>query len=91
MPVRFRRKRLSILLFLLISIFIYLINYYNEDNLFDVKSTSFVPSKIREEFVEINGKKLKKIDWHDYDSIARENVRTGILVHRFFLIYVYCV
>lgn len=82
MPVRFRRKRLLILLFLLISISIYLINsnIANEDDLFDVKSTSFVQSKIREEFVEINGQKLKKIDWHDYDFIARENVRAGILV-----------
>lgn len=32
---------------------------------------------VREEFVEIGGKKLRKIDWHDYDAIERENARTG--------------
>ena len=32
---------------------------------------------VREEFVEIDGKKLRKIDWHDYDAIERENARTG--------------
>lgn len=32
---------------------------------------------VREEFVEINGKKLRKIDWHDYDAIERESTRTG--------------
>ena len=33
---------------------------------------------IREEIIEINGTKLRKIDWHDYEMIARENNRTGI-------------
>lgn len=32
---------------------------------------------VREEFVNIDGKKLRKIDWHDYESIARENARIG--------------
>ena len=32
---------------------------------------------VREEFVEIDGKKYKKIDWHDYEAIAREEARTG--------------
>jgi hypothetical protein len=41
-------------------------------------TTSQLPSRtIREEIVEIDGKKLRKIDWHDYELIARENARTG--------------
>ena len=32
---------------------------------------------LREEIVEINGKRLKKIDWHDYTLIERENARIG--------------
>lgn len=32
---------------------------------------------LREEIVEINGKRLKKIDWHDYDMIEQESTRTG--------------
>ena len=36
---------------------------------------------VREEIVEIDGKQVKRIDWHDYDSIERENARTG----RFYL------
>lgn len=42
-----------------------------------VRSTSRL---IREEIVEINGKKLRKIDWHDYEAIARDQARTGTLV-----------
>lgn len=37
------------------------------------------PRIVREEIIEINGRKLKKIDWHDYDFIAREQARTGLL------------
>ena len=33
---------------------------------------------VREEVVDIEGKKWKKIDWHDYDFIAREDSRTGL-------------
>jgi len=41
-------------------------------------TNSQIPNQsIREEIVEIDGKKLRKIDWHDYESIARENARTG--------------
>ena len=36
-----------------------------------------IQRKTREETVEINGKILKKIDWHDYGFIARENARVG--------------
>lgn len=32
----------------------------------------------REEIVEIGGKRIKKIDWHDYELIARDNARTGV-------------
>ena len=51
-----------------------------------IRSTS---RPVREEIVEINGKKMKKIDWHDYDAIAREQARTGQLIdgfshHRFY-------
>jgi hypothetical protein len=46
---------------------------------------SQIPNQsIREEIVDIDGKKLRKIDWHDYESIARENVRTGN-VHYLFI------
>lgn len=31
----------------------------------------------REEFVRIDGKQFKKIDWHDYEAIAREDARKG--------------
>jgi hypothetical protein len=37
---------------------------------------SQIPS--REEIFEFNGKKFKKIDWHDYELISREHSRTGI-------------
>ena len=39
-------------------------------------TTAFRPA--REEVVDIGGKKWKKIDWHDYDFIAREDSRTGL-------------
>jgi hypothetical protein len=39
-------------------------------------TTSQIPS--REEIFEFNGKKFKKIDWHDYELISREHSRTGI-------------
>ena len=34
---------------------------------------------VREEFVQIDGKTLRKIDWHDYEMIARENARKGTI------------
>jgi len=80
MPLRFRRKRILLLFLLSSFIFIYFINYQSENlitnkhNEIELKSLS----SIREQFVEINGKKLRKIDWHDYEFIARENARTGI-------------
>ena len=45
-----------------------------------IKISQTAPSStrlVREELVEINGKKLKKIDWHDYEAIAREDARNG--------------
>jgi len=80
MPVRFRRKRILFLVLLSSFIFIYFINYHSENLITDeieLKSSS----SIHEQFVEINEKKLRKIDWHDYEFIARENIRTGILIH----------
>lgn len=83
MPVRFRRKRILFVLFLSIWILTCLISYLDSiienDDLIDIKSTT--SSIVREEFIEINGTKLRKIDWHDYESIAREKIRTGILMH----------
>ncbi len=41
-------------------------------------TTSQIPTRsVREEIVEIDGKKVKKVDWHDYELIAQENSRTG--------------
>ena len=40
-------------------------------------------SSLREKIVEIDGKKFKKIDWHDYELIARENARTGYFNYLF--------
>ena len=37
------------------------------------KSWRALPDK----FVEIDGKQLRKIDWHDYEAIERENARKG--------------
>ena len=43
-------------------------------------TTSQIPTRsVREEIVEFGGKKVKKIDWHDYELIAQENSRTGNL------------
>ena len=47
------------------------------------KSVLTAPRPVREEVVEIDGKKLRKIDWHDYDSMAREDARTGRLSLQF--------
>jgi hypothetical protein len=93
MPRRFRRKRILLFFFLLIFIFIYVFNYHsenvinNEHELY-VENEKKTSSSIREQFVEIDGKKLRKIDWHDYEFIARENARTGTLTQ---LISVYLI
>ena len=44
-----------------------------------ISTTTSASSKrvLREELVEIDGKKLRKIDWHDYEAIDRENARIG--------------
>ncbi len=88
MPLRFRRKRILLLFLLSSFIFIYFINYQSENVITnkhnEIELTSL--SSIREQFVEINGKKLRKIDWHDYEFIARENARTGILIDLIFFI-----
>ncbi|CAF2929979.1 unnamed protein product [Rotaria sp. Silwood2] len=44
-----------------------------------VTSTTQLQSRtVREEIIEIDGKKLRKIDWHDYELIDRENARQGL-------------
>ncbi|CAF0906543.1 unnamed protein product [Didymodactylos carnosus] len=42
------------------------------------QSTTIKHSKMREEFVMIDGKSVRKIDWHDYNQIAEDNARTGL-------------
>lgn len=80
MSVRFRRKRrLFILLILLITAWFYLINSPEESSVTPEDEKSLPPiSTVKEDFVEIEGKKLRKIDWHDYQSITREANRIGI-------------
>lgn len=58
-----------------------------------IKVSEVQSRKIREEIVEINGKKLRKIDWHDYESIARDNARTGTdcLVPYFSIFYCFVI
>jgi hypothetical protein len=75
MPFRFRRKRLLLLLTFIVIYLIYHYYYFEslitEEN--DVKRSLSVPV-VHEQFVEIDGKKLRKIDWHDYASIARTGI-----------------
>jgi hypothetical protein len=44
---------------------------------------------VRTKIVEINGEKLRKIDWHDYESMARENARTGTHINRIRFVNIY--
>ncbi|UJR20991.1 hypothetical protein I4U23_024093 [Adineta vaga] len=86
MPLRFRRKRVLLVFFLFLST-IYLINKQLKHPL-DIDEQAYVPkdekksvsykSQISKKIVEINGEKVQKIDWHDYESIARDNARTGV-------------
>ncbi len=82
MPVRFRQNRILYIFFLLILILIYFNYYYHLKNSIinknEIKKTSTVVSIVREQFIGIGGKKLRKIDWHDYQAINRENARKGI-------------
>jgi hypothetical protein len=93
MSLRFRRNRTLILFLLLIIVIIYLTNNHsqnsidNEDDLKDVKSQS-VLSTVREQVVEIDDKKLRKIDWHDYEYITRDNARIGSLVDYYLFIFI---
>ena len=76
MPFRFRRRRLLIFV---IFIVIYFVNYYlnsGEENI--VKRLSSV-TIVHEQIVEIGGKQLKKIDWHDYTSITRTGIVNPII------------
>lgn len=93
MPVRYRRRRVLILSVISFLVIIYLINDRSNNERDDLserevkkpekqvvienRTTTTTSRTIREEIVEINGKKLRKIDWHDYELIARENARTG--------------
>jgi hypothetical protein len=86
MPVRFRRKRILVISIISIFIVIYLINTRSDNPSKDVKrftdeiihtttmKSSLLSRSLRE---ELHGEKLKKIDWHDYELIARENARIG--------------
>ncbi len=44
-------------------------------------TTKKASRSIQEEFVEIDGKQWRKIDWHDYEAIDRENARTGLFYY----------
>jgi hypothetical protein len=90
MPLRYRRKRILFIVLLFILI-VYLLNQYQDDsNDQNGLTDSFSISTKHERLVEINGEKSRKIDWHDYESIAREKARTGILIHLFSFISFAC-
>ena len=76
MSVRVHRKRLILFGLLVICILVYFNDYYIK------YSNPIVP----EQFVEIDGKKLRKIDWHDYTLIERENARIGNSMRWFFML-----
>ncbi|CAF3391363.1 unnamed protein product [Rotaria socialis] len=42
------------------------------------RKSQYQTRTVREAFVQIDGKTLRKIDWHDYEMIARENARKGL-------------
>ncbi len=82
MPVRFRRKRILVISIISFFIAIYLIDTRSDNLSKDVKrftdeiihtTTMKTPLLSRSR----HGEKLKKIDWHDYELIARENARIG--------------
>ncbi|CAF1516626.1 unnamed protein product [Adineta steineri] len=89
MPRRFRRKRVLILFFLFIFI-IYVINQRLENSIDDnnelpdknniiyqrLKKPIDVENKVESSFFDSS--KHTKIDWHDYNAIARDNARTGL-------------
>ncbi|CAF0842204.1 unnamed protein product [Adineta ricciae] len=84
MPLRFRRKRIFFVFFLFLSI-IYLINQQieysvdtNEVIHREEKHVSSSTPRIHGKLVDILGRKVQKIDWHDYAAIARDTARTGL-------------
>lgn len=101
MSLRFRRRRVVLIVVIAVLIGLYLFNYYNisSDDQYDSVSDPSVmrkrrhpedepdtlttthekrqPVTRREEIVDLNGKKVKKIDWHDYEYISTENARQG--------------
>jgi hypothetical protein len=79
MPFRFRRRRLLIFVIFIVIYFVYYYLNPGEENV--VKRLSSV-TIVHEQIVEIGGKQLKKIDWHDYTSI----IRTGIVNPIIFMI-----
>lgn len=84
MQVRFRRKRVILLVILLLCA-AYLtfqqveLTADNTDELgaVNVRKGAVHVKGVREEFVDVHGKQMRKIDWHDYAFIAREQARTG--------------
>lgn len=92
MPIRVRRNRFTVITFVSISFVIYWLNSNLKSTTDNVDPSADLPEKpvgndvktvrspsgpLQEEIVEINGTKMRKIDWHDYDAIAREEARTG--------------
>ncbi len=101
MPIRYRRRRVLIISVVTVFVIIYLINNRSK-NLIDDRddlsnqviekssTTKKASQSLREEFVEINGKQLRKIDWHDYEAINRENARTGKFDYSFIdILFIY--
>jgi hypothetical protein len=91
MPVRFRRKRILVISIISIFIGIYLINTRSDNlskdeyDLVDVIRKKNV-KRFTDEIIHTMTMKTpllspsrhgEKIDWHDYELIARENARIG--------------
>jgi hypothetical protein len=101
MPIRYRRRRVLIISVVTVFVIIYLINNRSK-NLIDDRNdlsnqvieksstTKKASQSLREEFIEIGGKQLRKIDWHDYEAINRENARTGKFDYSFIdILFIY--
>ena len=85
MPLRFRRKRVLLLLFLLLCV-VYLLSQQleypveNDDHPREAPGGKSLSSfrSIREQLVDVRGRNEKKIDWHDYECMARDDARSGL-------------
>lgn len=88
MLYRFHRERILIVVLLSISFIASLIKYHSKSLFYKandlnggeaITSSSSSQTTI-EEYAEINGRKFKKIDWHDYAFINSEYMRNGTVV-----------